>query len=311
MSDHPAFDHEPTDDWAILLCHFNPAGFRRPVHNLGAMLDWSHGNRLPVYAAELSFHDAAPVLPQAHSHILHFRLCESGVMFQKEALLSRLAVSGIIPERVCKYFICDADVVFSDPRAFESAALLLETARLVQPFTRAVWSDATGHPWVHKDGVAMAWNGKRRDHALNPQFFHTGFAIGVTREFFRQVGPLYGCPITGTGDVALWQAALAHLLPPAIKGGSHYSAPSPAAWKERVAAFVGGRVDAWPGDAIHFYHGSTVARAYDQRHKALPDFDPGRHLTTDPGTGLPVWTPEARHFEAMMGDYFRSRREDG
>jgi len=305
LNDHPAFDHEP-NGWALFSCHFNPAQHQRPIHNLGAFLDWCHGNRLPLYMAELSFHDAVPVLPQGHPHVLHSRLLDNGIMFQKEALLTQLAHETLLP----KMFFVDADVVYRDPTCFLSAAWLLEHARLVQPFSRAIWTDALGAPFCHKDSTAHAWGGNNRNHCLDPRFYHPGFAFGLTREFFRQVGGLHGCVLTGTGDAALFQAALAPLLPAPIKGQSYYTAPSPEDWRERVSRFVDGRVGATAGDAVHFFHGTTKARAYDQRHHLLAQFDPERDLGIDPASGLPVWTEAGRPLQEAMVTYFRSRDED-
>jgi hypothetical protein len=305
LATHPAFDTEPKD-WAILSCHFNFAQYQRPIDNLGAFCDWCYGNRLPLFMTELCFHDAIPVLPQGHPHVLHSRLLDNGVMFQKEALLTQLAHEVGVP----KMFFCDADVVYSDPVCFSQAAWLLEHARLVQPFSRAIWTDAHGAPYCHKDSTAFAWLGKNRDHSLDPRYFHPGFAFGLTREFFRQVGGLYGCQITGTGDVALFQAALAPLLPAPIKGQSYYTAPSPPDWKDRVCRFVDGRVAAATGDAIHWFHGGTKARAYDQRHHLLSQFDAGRDLALDPISGLPTWTEAGKPLQEEMMKYFRSRQED-
>jgi hypothetical protein len=305
LATHPAFDSEPRD-WAILSCFWNPAQYRRPVANLGAFLDWCFGNRLPVFFHELVFHDQQPVLPQGHPHVLQSRLLDNGVLFQKESLLTQLAHEVSVP----KMFFCDCDIVLTDASCFLRAAWLLEHARLVQPFTRAIWTDALGAPFCHKDSTAFAWGGNNRNHCLDPRFYHPGFAFGSTREFFRQVGSLYGCPCTGTGDAALFQAALAPLLPAPIKGQSYYTAPSPSDWKDRVSQFVDGRVAAVAGDVRHFYHGTTKARAYDQRHHLLAQFDAGRDLTTDPASGLPVWTEAGRPLQDAMAAYFHSRDED-
>jgi hypothetical protein len=95
-----------------------------------------------------------------------------------------------------------------------------------------------------------------------------------------------------------------------IKGQSYYTAPSPEDWRERVYKFVDGRVAAVAGDAIHGFHGSTRARAYDQRHHLLSQFDPGRDLTLDPISGLPVWTEAGKPLQEAMRTYFLSRNED-
>jgi hypothetical protein len=289
-----------------LSCFFNFAQYQKPVANLGGFLDWVWGNRLPIFMHEIVLHDEIPLLPVNHSHVLQSRLLDNGILFQKEAALTQLAHEISVP----KLFFCDCDIVLSDPSCFTRAAWLLEHARIVQPFSRAVWTDAHGAPFCHKDSTANAWMGNSRDHCLDTRYFHPGFAFGLTREFFRQVGSLYGSPITGDGDAALFQAALAPLLPVPIKGQSYYTAPAPADWRERVHTFVNGRVAATPGDAVHWWHGTTKARAYDQRHHLLASFDPGRDLTTDPVSGLPTWTEAGRPLQEQMKAYFLSRQED-
>jgi len=259
--------------------------------------------------AELSFHDAPPVLPRQHSHVQHFRLGEAGIMFQKEALLS--SVIPRLPRQVTKIFLVDADVVPQAADAYAQAAELLDDVPLLQPYSEAVWADRTGMPRGHKKSTAWAAvSGDPQPAALDPAIFHPGFAIGLRRNFFEIVGPLYGCPITGTGDAALWQAALApHCAPPG-PGRSHYTAPSPPAYRERVAAWSGGLVGCLAGQMRHYWHGSHRERAYATRHRLLQDLRPDLHLTRDPETGLPIWTPAGAPFAAAMRGYFASRGED-
>ena len=310
LAEHPAFEHEACySEFAIVSCFFNPAGQARPVHNLGAFLDWCFGARIPVFMAELSFHDAPPVLPRPHSHVRHFRLGEEGIMFQKEALLS--AMVRHLPRSVTKVFLVDADVVPTNRDAYALASDLLNDVPLCQPFSEAVWCDRSGVPGGGKKSTA--WAAVSRDPqplALDPARFHPGFAIGLRRDFFTLVGDLYGCPITGTGDAALWQAALAPHSAPAAQGHSHYTVPSPQVYRDRVAAWAGGVVGCSAGQMRHFWHGSHRDRAYHTRHRLLADFRPEIHLTRDSKTGLPVWTPAGRAFQVAMRAYFASRAED-
>ncbi len=314
---HPALEYEdPRTWWAVVSCFFNPAGYRRPVANLGAFLDWCYAERVPVYMAELSFHDARPVLPEEWPHVRHFRAGDEGIMFQKEALLN--AVVAGLPAHVRYVFFMDADVVLEEGRvALELAAQdLVDRVALSQPWHRAVWCDAAGRPGPAKLGTAGAWETKLAAGAevVDPAVYHPGFVYGMARSTWEEMGGLYGCPITGTGDVALWQAALAPLLPAPVMGRSHFSAPSPVGWRARVAQAVHGpaecRAGAVSGTVRHFYHGRMARRRYNQRHHLLEHFRPERDLVTRED-GLPVWSKAVNgSLREAVKRYFFSRGED-
>lgn len=309
ISRHPAFD-VADQAWTVVSCFFNPAGYRRPVANLGAFLDWCYAERIPVWMAELAYHDARPVLPQNHPRVRQYRMGDEGIMFQKEELLN--AVAWNLPRSIHHVLFLDADVILAGGRAQVEDAinLLNQGAKLVQPFNVARWDDAAGRPGAPKAGTGWAWkNGKERGSVVDPVPYHPGFGIGMGRDTFQAIGGLYGCPITGSGDAALLQSALAPSLPPAIKGASHYTAPAPADWRARVRSVIGEAVGYVEGELTHLYHGSMRNRGYDARHRLLAQFRPSAHLRTPPH-GLPAWTAQARHLQDAMRAYFDGRRED-
>jgi hypothetical protein len=162
-----------------------------------------------------------------------------------------------------------------------------------------------------RQSTGWAWDfAKERERVVDPAVFHTGFAYAMRRDLFNDIGGLYGCPITGSGDAALWQAALAPLLPNPLMGRSHYTAPSPPAWKKRIEAIFEGSGDATHvnGAARHFYHGRTSRRFYDQRHILISQFRPERDLTTHP-CGLPAWK-SPKGISEVVRRYFFARAED-
>lgn len=310
---HPAFRTAPLE-WAVVSCFFNPAGYRRPVLNLGAFLDWSYAERLPLYMAELTFHDARPVLPQDSARVIHFQAGSEGIMFQKEALLN--AVVRALPAEVRFVIFMDADVVLEQGRAaLEMAVQLLDRGwTVVQPFHEAVWLDAAGREGVAKLSTAAACLMPRADLALvsDTTLYHPGFAYGMRRETWKKIGGLYGCPITGSGDAALLQALVGPYLPDPGQGKSHYSAPAPSWWRAAVAASgrAGVPVNSVNGRIRHFYHGSMVRREYGGRHRLLAAFRPERDLVGGPG-GLPIWSgKENPGLRAAVEAYFSERRED-
>jgi hypothetical protein len=314
LAEHPAFSvNDENAHWAVVSCFFNPAGYHRPVANLGAFLDWCYAERVPVYMAELSFHDARPVLPQDSAHVVHYRMGDEGIMFQKEALLNALVPR--IPERITHLFFLDADVILEGGRGVLEMSMmeLVDGVGLVQPYHQAVWCDAAGRPGRPRYSTAWAWDhAQERSIVVNPSVYHTGFAYGMSRQTWSAISGLYGCPITGTGDAALFQAALAPQLPPQILGRSHYTAPSPQVWKDKVEDVVGALLPAGyvAGRCRHLYHGHTSRRFYDQRHHLLAAFRPDRDLVTQPN-GLPAWSRAANpELVAAVKGYFWSRAED-
>lgn len=313
---HPAFRTAPRE-WAVVSCFFNPAGYRRPVLNLGAFLDWSYAERLPLYMAELTFHDARPVLPPDSARVIHFQAGNEGIMFQKEALLN--AVVRALPAEVRFIVFMDADVVLEQGRAaLEMTAHQLECGwTVVQPFHEAVWLDAAGRDGAAKMSTAAAYLVPRADLALvtDTTLYHPGFAYGMTRETWEQIGGLYGCPITGSGDAALLQAMVGPYLPDPGQGKSHHSAPAPRRWRAAVEAVAKKTGGGFPvthvnGRIRHFYHGSMQRREYGSRHRLLAAFRPERDLELGPG-GLPIWSgKENPGLRAAVAVYFSERRED-
>jgi hypothetical protein len=262
--------------------------------------------------AELVFHDARPVLPMNHERVAQFRMGESGVMFQKEPLLNHAAAR--MPSEVRCMVFMDADVILERGRtALEEAATTLEAdPLLVQPFDMAAWCDAAGRQGAPKYGTGWAWEmAPERLQVVDPAAYHTGFAVAMRRATWQAIGGLYGCPITGTGDAALWQAALAPQLPPSILGRSHYTAPSPELWRAKVSGSLSvSAATHVPGTAVHLYHGSMRRRSYDARHKILAAFRPDRDIRQSP-CGLPAWSDRAApELQAAMRRYFDSRAED-
>lgn len=314
LTDHPALWHEPEGDIAVIACHFNPAGFRRPVENLGAFLDWAHGLRLPLYIAELAFGEAPFALASGSSHVLSLRAGPEGILFQKEALWN--AAERLVPEHVTKIVALDADVILRDERWLSGVSRLLDDVPIAQPFSHATWLNRFGQRVGQKLSTAYAHaNGRLRPG--DTATYHPGFGVAVRREFFRVCGGFRGCAITGTGDTLLMLAAMGRPRDPqnfVVRQMPARVLAAHAAWSAQVQRWAGRQLGVLAGDCTHLWHGGARDRGYQSRFDLLGMHEPELDLEETPDRAL-RWTEAAMAAKPglvrAVADYFPARREDG
>ncbi len=311
LAEHPAFGVPLAGDLAVIACHFNPAGFRQPVENMRRWLDWLWGLRLPVFMAELSFGDAAPVLPRC-DRVAHFRAGPEAMMFQKEPLLN--LAERIVPRRFSKVAALDADVILTARRWAETTSALLDASPMLQPFSHCRWLDRGGGTQREKQSAAFAFLGRR--DATDVLQYHPGFAWAMRREFFEDpVGGFPECAVIGGGDIATMLGALGfagrHFY---YDGAPEAMVAKQRAWAARCAGWSGRWIGCAAGEATHLWHGSYVDRQYQERYDTARHYNPDTDLSRR-HDGLTVWSPFAIEHKpdlvAAVRNYFPSRKEDG
>jgi hypothetical protein len=82
VSEFRGYDKPERDDTAVVLCHFSPAGFRRPAENARRVVSDMREAGIPVYPVEL-------VRPGRKQELVnpHLVVAAESVMFHKENLL--------------------------------------------------------------------------------------------------------------------------------------------------------------------------------------------------------------------------------
>ena len=285
---------------AIVVCHYNPGGFARPVDNF-RIFERALGHAEHVYTVEAVFPGREQVTRQ---HAI--AAGPEHVMWQKERLLS-LAVSRL-PAHYDQVAFIDADLLFLNRDWYEQAARELQTYPVCQLCESVCDTDAHGH--IVRSGKTLGW---RMRHAPTDYkiWYRTGGAWAVRREVAETC--LYDRDIIGGGDAAM---AFAWTGEPGrynrhrfyhAAWSEHY-----LAWAARQFGLVQGRVGVVPGDAVHLWHGDPEGRNYVRRVEILRQhrFDPFADIVLD-DNGLWRWTREDPTLQHAVTKYFHRRKEDG
>lgn len=292
VSEFRGYSRPNSDDLAVVLCHFSPAGFRRPAENARRVISDMREAGIPVYPIEL-------VRPKGKQELVnpHMVVEAESAMFHKENLLNLVVDS--LPEKHSKVIFLDADVRFNERDWVDRASAAMESADVMQPMEWCFWSSSR-----NKISAAEQLS---RGGRLNVGNVHPGFATGARRDWLVRVGGLYDLAVVGNGDACLWHAVGSSMglgfpdesLAPYLskyKGFDEY-AERVRESRPRVASIKG-------CFAGHIPHGTANRRGYVERHSLLAgDLSVRRN-----GQGVYEWIDASNN--GPMTDYFRSRDED-
>lgn len=300
---HPRAD-ERFADLAVVTCHWNFAGYNRPVLNLLRFLREMDYQGIPVYGVELYMAGTDPLMernPRWHC----FEIGDENILWQKESVLNWIARQ--VPPHIGCIAAIDADVHFENPNWAKHSVAALERTPVIQPFSVAVWGGENGRPEMTRTCAAQ--------HGLTKEWkTHPGFAWAFRREFFEEVG-FYPWAVTGAGDTATATGVLGIEMFSATElaiGHLNIASGIYRKWAEKAARFMGRNRAGWiDGCVWHEWHGSRQDRRYLHRHHIMRSIDAARHVGEE-GNGILVWTKEApKEIREQVREYFHSRREDG
>lgn len=290
--DFRGYSKPSKDDTAVVLCHFSPAGFRRPAENARRVVADMREAGIPVYAAELVYPGRKPDLVDPD-----LRVSAVSYMFHKENLLNLML--GKVPNRHSKVVFIDADIRFSDRDWIDRTSRALDSADIIQPMEWCFWSST-------KSKISSAEQ-LSRGRRLDIGNTHPGFATAARRDWLDRVGGLYDLAVVGNGDACLWNAV-------ASDKGLGFEAGSAAPYTSKYSGlqeYVSRVADTRPrvGSlrgcfAGHLPHGTAGKRGYAKRHSLLD----GDISVTRNSEGVYEWSDPDNN--AKMLSYFRSRDED-
>lgn len=315
LAEHSVWQTEEAKDLAVVIAHFNPRGYLRPVVNLLSTLDHLASLRALVYLVYLGFPSRPdPLLLTAH---LHGRpritvLETSTVWFHKESLWN-YAVRNFVPSEISKILLLDADVQFVGDDPLEQISDRLERDPAVHPFTHVTYLDAEGAATGTRASVGYAMSSGWAD-ATDPRRYRAGLGIALRRDFWAATGGLYLAPVGG-GDTLLCAALTGRWrdLEEEFLAQSTSSWDEHRRWAREVESWSSGMLGVAPVELVHRYHGAMRHRRYDERRTYLAGFDPRKHVEAD-SQGLPGWSDFARVMApGMVGRvaaHFTNRRED-
>jgi len=293
---------------AVITCHFNWAGFDRPVQNLRRFCRQMTRDGIPVYGVELHLAGREPAMRGVKGWRT-LQCDERAILWQKEALLN-LAETAV-PKNVRFLAALDADIAFDRSDWATATIEALRAGPVVQPYGRALWSGRRGEEILQRPSAAAA------GLTFRPWTGHPGFAWAFRRDFFRAVGGFYDLAALGAGDVA-WAYALLHGQQAGEDWDHLLSHLGPAneglyrKWMKKVRRVLGdARVGSVEGDLWHEWHGSREDRRYAARPAWIEGYDAAAQLERHP-LGYWTWRKDApRAVRARFHEYFLARREDG
>lgn len=304
---------------------FNPTMARSRLANYEVFRSRSRDQGLPLVTVELAFGDAPFQLSAGSDAEILIQRRSSSVLWQKERLLN-LALAALPDE--CKS-VCwtDADIVFEDDDWIAETERLLRTYVVLQPYSTCVrlpeGKMPDQYPSTELDRSILQGNDEgtydnsvcRSMSGWRPRFSgSTGYVWCARRVFLDEVG-FYDRCIVGGADREM---ALAVLYSPGkvpernIRIRHTTLRDHVRSWHERAHRLAKGKVGYRNGTIHHLWHGSTIGRAYSERHAILSDhdFDPERDLSLDE-SGCLKFAGESLALQEAVRRYFDSRREDG
>jgi hypothetical protein len=323
----------PSDPLWVVASYYNPAGYRRRLHNFRA---FRRHLAAPLLVVELS-RDGRGELDDGDADIL-VRLHGDDRIWQKERLIN--LGTALLPPHVGYVAWVDADILFSDPDWPRRARAALDARDgMVQLFDRAVHLPETFDPagaglptgpvespflpglslarTLREDRFeTLAWDWAKRQAGVpvtSDSYSAQGFGWAARRETLMACG-LYDGNVIGGGDsipVFAYPGQIDAFLtarPFTDAHGAHVRQ-----WVARAGATgLLAHVDDIAQTAWHLWHGTIANRNYIGRYHVLVDhgFDPARDVVRDAGVPL-RWTDPAGPMAQAVARYFFTRREDG
>ena len=300
--------------WAI-TAYFNPIRYQRKRANYRI---FRQHLGLPLIAVELAY-GADFELADADAEIV-IRRRGGDVLWQKERLLN-LALQAL-PDECNKVAWVDCDVVFESADWAERTCALLDSAKLVQPFTHLErmppdWSPGQAPPPQESDVLRsvpfLIASGMSATACLGTPASQIkcspGYVWAANKQLLQQ-HKLYDVCVVGGADTAMARAAygcfedalrLQHLA------RGHY-----LAWASPFHEAVQSNVAFVEGKLFHLWHGEPINRRYRERNDALSrfKFDPSADIALGQGD-VWTWNSDKTAMHEFVRDYFAGRKEDG
>jgi len=278
------------NDTIVVLCYFCAKRYRTKISNLYNVINSLKKANIPYYLIELLFKNQCNVFDANKT------VKSNSYMFYKENLYN------ISEKNICenykKIVFLDADIWFTDPDWFNKCSELLNVHQLVQPMEYCVWNENTTCRRMISYAANLLSENKQEKS-------HPGFALGITRDFLKNIGGFYDKAFIGGGDRIFWESLFPSYLEENIdKKISFYHELSNYLDKKDKPS-VGYIKEC---EAVHMPHGSTKDRKYKTRFESYlktsiksEDFYKNEYEVYE-------WKDEQN--SKLVLDYFLSRDED-
>lgn len=306
------------NDLAVITCHFNWSGYKRPVANLNRFIRYMESRQIPVYGVELSLN--GNFATKGNENWLQIRCKEPNILFQKECLLN--LAEKMVPDEYTKIAWFDHDVFLDNETWYDEVSFKLDHYNIVQVFENCYWLTETGT--IAKELPAMckyppkpnAWTG------------HPGFGIAAKRTMWDpEIGGLYPyCPL-GHGDTVFLYSIFEEpvTLHTQIGVGLHNCPDFQPyfKWLHNITDFSAGKkigsgegkgapklVSYVEGNCFHEWHGDIFNRSYVDRAFLMTWYNPSKNIFIN-SQGILELKDTPSTWTRMIQKYFMERREDG
>jgi len=304
------------DDLAVILCHFNWCGYRRPDQNLNRFLRQMDALNIPVYGAEASVNGT--FLTKDRPNWIHIGAREENICFQKEALLN--VVEKTVPSKYTKLAWIDHDIYFENQNWYDDTSIALDSLNLVQLYEIAYWTDSRGN--IERTAKSILSLENLTEDSVKTPFWsnipthHSGFGFAANRSLWKEGGGLYPYNFLGGGDTVLIYSTINGNLTPAAARVAYFFKPENASdifikWKASMYKYINGKIGFIKGNIYHEYHGPRQNRKYGAREKIIEAYGYGfaANIWINYRGLLELNNPPYGFTEAIK-QYFIERRED-
>jgi hypothetical protein len=290
---------KPTStDIAVCMCYFSSVGYTRPRENFLEVKSMLDAAEIPLFTAECIIGDTPQLIPDP---TLLTRSKSS--LFYKEQLFNMLEKK--IPANYTKLIFLDSDIIFSVPNWVDMISKKLNTCSALQPFSKAVYLDASRNAFRKIISWAKYSNIKYMrllGHQINT---HPGFCWAFNRNFLKDIGGFFDKAIIGSGDAAVSTifASYGYNFKSSFIQNDYIKWLGNAHLKPRTSSYL-------DIDIYHLYHGSIDNRQYAHRHTfpellKIKKWDDAVYVN-DYGM-YEIKNPEINE---VLKNYFLSRKED-
>lgn len=302
------------DRLAVVICFFNPCGYKRIARNLITTTNSLLETCSEVYVAELTYTinrvNKKSIKNELDHRVKVLPFKARSVIWHKEQLLNKAALQ--LADMGYKHIaVLDGDIIYPEPDWSQCLVEMSEQYKLVQGFQSAYLE---GRQMAIRESELKAYFRTR-----NMFYGVPGGAWVARAEFWKKIG-LFEWNIIGGGDSAF----VAALLKPIIdRENWNKRVKQSGTWAnvgigymdkldeygKKLHAYVGEKFAFAPINAVFQSHGDYSKRNYTDRHLLIEGIEYDKELEYNK-YGLFEWIDRKNERLEKVENYFTSRCED-
>ena len=239
----------------------------------------------------------------------HLQLTAPTPLWHKENMIN-LGVKYLLPKDYKAFAWIDADVEFESPTwAMDTLKMLNGTSDIVQLWSHAIFMSRDEMNLEIFNSFGYRYIKDNNYTIVGKDFWHPGFAWGITRTAYEQLGGLFDDDVVGSADTIM---ALSLINKVHLRQQPNYHDDYNNSMEEYQKKASNIRLGYVPGVIRHHYHGSKSNRKYVERGEILisNEYSPNKHMTYDE-VGVRIPSPECPPQLLLdIMNYFVERKED-